>query len=388
MKKVYIICLLILALLSKISIFSQNVHPGADRIEKILPLIYRKRVGLVVNQTSVLSSGIHLLDTLISREVDVIKIFAPEHGFRGDADAGEKIINGKDRKTGLPVISLYGKNYKPTSLQMKDVDVLIFDIQDVGTRFYTYISTMHYVMEACAENNKQCIILDRPNPNDYIDGPVLDMEYKSFVGMHPIPVVHGLTIGELAQMINSEGWLKGSKICDLTVIPVTGWQHGQAYTLPIRPSPNLPNMQSVKLYPSLCFFEATNVSIGRGTDYPFQVLGAPNSKYGEFSFIPKPKEGAKNPLNLNRKCYGEDLRDYKPNGSVELRFLIDFYKKSGQGTAFFSRARFMDLLSGTNKLREQILDGYSEEVIRSSWEKDLIVYKTIRKKYLLYPDNN
>lgn len=387
MKKVYVLLLLIFTLIPKLNIFSQNLQLGADRIAELLPLVEDKKVALVVNQTSVLSSGTHLLDTLLSSKAKVLKIFAPEHGFRGKADAGEKIINGKDTKTGLPVISLYGKNYKPTALQMKDVDVVIFDIQDVGTRFYTYISTMHYVIEACAENGKKCIILDRPNPNDYIDGPVLDTKYRSFVGMHPIPVVHGLTIGELAQMINGEGWLKGNNKCDLTIISMTGWQHGQEYNLPVRPSPNLPDMQSVKLYPSLCFFEATNVSVGRGTEFPFQVVGAPHSKYGEFIFIPRSVEGAKNPLNMNRKCYGEDLRNYNPKKIVELRFLIDFYKKSGQGSAFFTNARFMDLLSGTDKLRMQILNGDSEEKIRDSWEKDLIVYKTMRKKYLLYPDN-
>jgi len=387
MKKVYILLLIFLSTTSNINVFSQNIRLGADRIEEILPLIRGKKTALVVNQTSILSSGTHLLDTLLSCKADIVKIFAPEHGFRGNADAGEKIIDGKDHKTGVAVVSLYGKNRKPTVSQLKDIDILIFDIQDVGTRFYTYISTMHYVMEACAENGKKCIILDRPNPNDYVDGPVLDLKYKSFVGMHPIPVVHGLTVGELARMINGEGWLKGGNKCDLVVISITGWQHGQEYTLPARPSPNLPNMQAIGLYPSLCFFEATDVSVGRGTEWPFQVIGAPASKYGKFSFTPRSMEGAKNPPNINKKCYGEDLRDYKSKKSIELHFLLNFYKKSGKGAAFFTGTQFMDLLSGTNKLRTQIINGYSEDKIRASWQKELTVYKTMRKKYLLYPDN-
>ena len=388
MKKVYIFFLLVIIWISNINLFSQSLQLGADRIGELTPLIDGKRVALVVNQTSILSSGTHLLDRLLENNVNVVKIFAPEHGFRGNADAGEKIVDGKDAKTGVPVISLYGKNYKPSALQMKDTDVVIFDIQDVGTRFYTYISTMHYVMEACAENGKKCIILDRPNPNDYIDGPVLNLKYKSFVGMHPIPVVHGLTIAELAQMINGQGWLKGGNKCDLSVIAMTGWQHGQEYNLPVKPSPNLPNMQAVRLYPSLCFFAATNGSVGRGTDFPFEVAGAPNPKYGDFTFIPKSREGAKNPLNLNKKCYGMDLRNYEAKKAIELHFLLHFYNKSSLGASFFTNARFMDLLSGTNELRLQIIKGYSEEKIRESWSADLATYKTMRKKYLLYPEKD
>jgi Uncharacterized protein conserved in bacteria len=386
MKTVFISFLIILSFVSNIDISAQNIKLGVDRLDILLPKIKDKKVALVVNQTSLQSNSTHLLDALLSEKINIVKIFAPEHGFRGDADAGETIVDGKDSKTGIAVISLYGKNYKPTAAQLNDIDIVLFDIQDVGTRFYTYISTMHYVMEACAENNKQCIVTDRPNPNDFIDGPVLNLKYRSFVGMHPIPVVHGLTVGELAQMINGEGWLKNNVKCDLLVIPMEGWQHGQPYILPVKPSPNLPNSQSIGLYPSLCFFEATNVSVGRGTDFPFQVIGAPSKKYGQFSFTPRSAPGAKNPLNLNKTCYGKDLREYETKKKIELHFLIDFYKKSGQGAAFFTNPKFMDLLAGTSTLRTQIINGYSEDRIRKSWEKDINVYKTIRERYLLYTE--
>lgn len=387
MKKFYVLFIVFVCLVSNIDIFAQNLKLGADRLDLLLPAIKDKRVALVVNQTSLSSEGVHLIDALLAKKINVVKIFAPEHGFRGNADAGEKVIDGKDAKTGIAVVSLYGKNYKPSSEQLKDIDVVIFDIQDVGSRFYTYISTMHYIMEACAENKKLCVILDRPNPNDFIDGPVLKINYRSFVGMHTIPVQHGLTIGELAQMINGEKWLTRNAQCDLLVVPMTGWEHGQEYVLPVKPSPNLPNNHAIALYPSLCFFESTNVSVGRGTDYPFQIIGAPDSKYGNFSFIPRSIEGAKSPLNMNVECYGIDLRDYKTKNIIELRFLIDFYKKSGKGAAFFTNSRFMDLLSGSDSLRLQIINGNSEEEIRKTWEKDLNIYKTIREKYLLYPDN-
>ncbi|WP_108821523.1 exo-beta-N-acetylmuramidase NamZ domain-containing protein [Dysgonomonas sp. Marseille-P4361] len=386
MKKFYT-SLIFFYLISTTFLLGQDLKLGADRLDQLLPLLQEKKIGLVVNQTSCLSSGVHLLDTLLTHEVNVIKIFAPEHGFRGDADAGEKITDGKDSKTGIPVISLYSKNYKPRPDQIEDLDIIIFDIQDVGTRFYTYISTMHYVMEACAENDKSCIILDRPNPNDYIDGPILDLKYRSFVGMHPIPVVHGLTIGELARMINGELWLKDKKQCNLQVVTMTGWVHGQEYILPIKPSPNLPNQQAIKLYPSLCFFEATNVSVGRGTNFPFQVIGAPERKYGDFSFIPVSTPGAKNPLNMNKKCYGIDLRSYKTKPEINLDFLLSFYQKSEKGAAFFSNPKFMDLLSGSNSLRLLISKNKSAEEIKQTWQEDIAKYKTIRERYLLYPDN-
>lgn len=385
MKRSWILPLIILVCSPNIMIFAHKVTLGADRLDQFLPFIKNKKVALVVNQTSVLSDGTHLLDALLTDDVHVSKIFAPEHGFRGDADAGEKIIDGKDAKTGVPLVSLYGRNYKPSPAQLNDVDVVIFDIQDVGARFYTYISTMHYVLEACAENGKECIVLDRPNPKDVVDGPILNLKYKSFVGMHPIPILHGLTIGELANMINEEGWLTNKVKCQLRVVPMTGWSHGQPYSLPIKPSPNLPTDQAISLYSSLCFFESTNVSVGRGTDFPFQIVGAPGSKYGEYSFTPRPNSGNKNPLNSGKECFGMDLRNYKiTREGIDLSFLLHFYKKSGLGNAFFSNAKFMDLLSGSNQLRLQIVKGYSEEDIYKSWENDLADYKTMRQKYLLY----
>lgn len=365
-----------------------QVKVGADRFDILLPMINNRNTALVVNHTSCLADGTHLLDELLKNNVEVKKIFAPEHGFRGDANAGAKIVNGKDAKTGLPIISLYGKTKKPTLEMLRDVDVVIFDIQDVGARFYTYITTMHYVMDACAENGKKIIILDRPNPHDYIDGPVLERRYRSFVGMHPIPVLHGLTVGELAQMINGEGWLTNQRKCDLTVVRVEGWKHGDPYSLPIKPSPNLPNDQSIKLYASLCFFEATNVSVGRGTYFPFQVVGFPNPKYGSFQFVPKSLPGYDtSPLQKGRTCYGIDLRNEKLDKGFTLSYLIDFYKKSGLGAKFFKSTQFMHMLSGTNKLRLQIIEGKSESEIRKTWKDALNDYKVKRKKYLLYVDN-
>lgn len=369
------------------NIISQNIDLklGSDRTDLIMNEVKNQRVALVVNQTSVLSNGVHILDTLIRNRICVMKIFAPEHGFRGNADAGEQIVNGKDAKTGIDVVSLYGKNYKPTAQQLTDVDVVIFDIQDVGARFYTYISTMHYVMEACAENDKKCIILDRPNPNDYVDGPVLDLKYKSFVGMHPIPVLHGLTVGELAEMINGEGWLANGRKCNLKVIKMIGWKHGQPYSLPVKPSPNLPNDQAVRLYASLCFFEATQVSVGRGTNFPFQVVGAPNKRYGSFSFTPLAMSGAKNPLFKGQVCYGVDLRNFNLEEGMTLSFLLDFYKKSALGASFFSSPKFMNLLSGNNILKQQIINGMTEQQIIKSWQPELKKYKLLRTKYMLYP---
>ncbi len=379
-----------LCLLFSISLLgNNNIKVGADRVDEFLPLLRNKNVALTVNHTSCLSDGTHLLDMLLSNNIKVNKIFAPEHGFRGDADAGAKVVNGKDSKTGLPLISLYGRNKKPTAEMLKDVDIVIFDIQDVGARFYTYITTMHYVMDACAEFGKQFIVLDRPNPHDYIDGPVLERRHKSFVGMHPIPVLHGLTVGELAQMINGEGWLTNKRKCDLTVVTTDGWKHGEPYSLPIKPSPNLPNDQSIKLYASLCFFEATNVSVGRGTYFPFQVIGYPNPKFGDFTFTPKSLAGFDtNPLQKGKLCYGVDLRNEKLESGFTLSYLIDFYKKSGLGVQFFKSRQFMNMLSGTNKLQQQIIAGTSEKNIRKSWEQDLKNYKEKRKKYLLYPDKN
>lgn len=365
-------------------------EPGAYQMDRYLPLLQDKRVALVVNQTSMVNDS-HLVDTLLARDITITNVFAPEHGFRGEADAGEKIKDSVDPQTGLPIISLYGSNKKPAPEQLNNVDVVLFDIQDVGTRFYTYISTMHYMMEACAENNKQLIILDRPNPNgDYVDGPLLEAEHQSFVGMHPIPVVHGLTVGELAGMINGEGWLKGGIQCDVEVVTVKDYTHDTPYPLPVRPSPNLPNDQSIQLYPSLCFFEGTVMSIGRGTYFPFQVIGYPNEDFGPFSFTPKSIDGmAKSPKLEGKKCYGVDLRNIETGRGMNLEYLIDFYNKYTTATkdkqkSFFTS--FFTLLAGTEKLQQQIEAGLSEEEIRKSWESDLTAYKDMRKKYLLYPD--
>lgn len=363
---------------------------GAERMDVIVDLLKDKRVGLVVNQTSILEKqNIHLLDALLARQVDVRKVFAPEHGFRGTADAGEEIDDSRDQKTGLPILSIYGKNKKPSAEQLADLDVLVFDIQDVGARFYTYISTMHYIMEACAENDKECIVLDRPNPNDFIDGPILRKGFESFVGMHPIPILHGLTVGELARMINGEGWLKSPiDSCRLQVVTMENWRHGDPYWLPVKPSPNLPNDQSIRLYPSLCLFEATRVSIGRGTYFPFQVIGFPDMKYGTFTFTPISLPGFDtHPLQKDKECYGVDLREYPFEGGFTLSFFLDFYRKAGKDQAtFFSRPQWFDSLTGSKETRLQIIRGLNEEEIRASWHDDLKAYKEMRAKYLLYPD--
>lgn len=369
-----------------------QVKNGADRLEELLPLLENKRISLVVNQTS-LVQNVHLLDTLYNKGVHITQVFAPEHGFRGDADAGEFIKNGKDYRTQVPIISLYGKNKKPQPAQLQQTDIVIFDIQDVGARFYTYISTMFYVMQACAENNKELIILDRPNPCDYIDGPVLDMKYKSFVGMLPIPVLHGCTIGELAQMINGEGWLGNNLQCPLKVITIEDWKHGQPYSLPVKPSPNLPNDQAIALYPSLCPFEGTSVSVGRGTDFPFQIIGSPTTKNLKFRFMPHSMKGSdKHPLHQDTYCYGLNLSSEKniPKG-FSLQYVIQFYNYFQNLTKhaekeFFTRPHWFDLLTGTNQVRLDILKNKTEEQIRSAWQKKLNQYKEIRKKYLLYED--
>lgn len=369
-----------------------QVKNGADRLEELFPLLENKRISLVVNQTS-LVQNVHLLDTLYNKGVHITQVFAPEHGFRGDADAGEFIKNGKDYRTQVPIISLYGKNKKPQPAQLQQTDIVIFDIQDVGARFYTYISTMFYVMQACAENNKELIILDRPNPCDYVDGPVLDMKYKSFVGMLPIPVLHGCTIGELAQMINGEGWLGNNLQCPLKVITIEDWKHGQPYSLPVKPSPNLPNDQAIALYPSLCPFEGTSVSVGRGTDFPFQIIGSPTTKNLKFHFMPHSMKGSdKHPLHQDTYCYGLNLSSEKniPKG-FSLQYVIQFYNYFQNLTKhaekdFFTRPHWFDLLMGTNQVRLDILKDKSEEQIRSAWQKKLNQYKEIRKKYLLYED--
>ena len=367
----------------------ENLKTGAENYENYLPTLKNKKVGVVSNQTSIVSNTTHLVDFLIASEINVLKIFAPEHGFRGTADAGELIIDGKDTKTNLPIISLYGNNKKPKSEQLENLDILVFDIQDVGARFYTYISTLHYIMEACAENHIPLLILDRPNPNGFvIDGPVLEKEFSSFVGMHPVPVAYGMTIGEYAQMINGENWLHTATTseqalqCDLTVIPCLNYNRNASYHLPQRPSPNLPNDQAINLYASLCFFEGTNVSVGRGTDNQFQIYGSPFLPNSGFSFIPEPNFGAKDPLHKGVVCYGEDLSTIEPLSQIELKWLIKAYNTTEDKTKFFNP--FFTKLAGTKKLQQQIEDGISERKIRKSWKSDIELFKEIRKKYLIY----
>ncbi|MBT4959520.1 MAG: DUF1343 domain-containing protein [Flavobacteriaceae bacterium] len=369
--------------------FSQNndkLTLGADQIEFFIDDLKGKNVAIVANQTSKIKSNkkhVHIIDSLLSLNINVKKVFSPEHGFRGIADAGEKVEDGIDLKTGLPIISLHGSNKKPTINQMKDIDVVIFDIQDVGVRFYTYISTLHLVMEAVAENNKKLIILDRPNPNGhYIDGPILENNFKSFVGMHPIPIVHGMTIGELGIMINKEGWLKNKINCDLKVIPIENYDRNIIYDLPEKPSPNLPNKKSINLYPSLCLFEQTPISIGRGTEMQFQIIGNPDWKKTDFKFKPKSMSGAKSPKHLNEICNGIDLRNSPLLNEINLEWIIYAYNKSKNKTSFF-RSGF-NRLAGNDKLKEQIINGLSEKEIKLSWKKGIENFKSIRSKYLLY----
>lgn len=363
-----------------------EILPGADRPEIYLPMLRGKKVALAVNQTSILPSkeNMHLVDFLLEQGIEVKKVFVPEHGFRGKADAGEKVDNSIDSATGLPLVSLYGSSKKPSEEALADVDIVIFDIQDVGIRFYTFISTLHYLMEACAEQDKKLMIFDRPNPNgDYIDGPVLEKGYESFVGMHPIPIVHGLTVGELAQMINGEGWLEGAVKAPIEVIPVANWNHEDHYSLPVKPSPNLPNDLAIRLYPSLCFFEGTDISLGRGTMFPFQVYGYPDPKFGDFTFTPVSIEGmSKYPPQQDKLCYGKDLRDEPLSHHFTLSYLLDAYRIADKGASFFNA--FFDKLAGSDQLRKSIIAGKSEESIRSSWERELDAYKTKRKLYLIY----
>jgi uncharacterized protein YbbC (DUF1343 family) len=363
---------------------------GADQSHLYLPMLKGKRVGLVVNQTAQVGK-VHLVDFLKSKQVTITGIFAPEHGFRGDHSAGEKVKTNVDPKTGITVYSLYGNQKKPSKEVLAKMDVLIFDIQDVGARFYTYISTLHYVMEACAENNKTLIILDRPNPNGhYIDGPILDTAFKSFVGMHPVPVVHGCTIAEYALMINGEGWLKNKAQCKLEVIKIKNYKHWDAYQLPVRPSPNLPNMSSVYLYPSLCFFEGTNYSIGRGTPYPFQFVGKPDCSIGSDSLIPKNLPGiADHPPHEGKLCIGFNLTEYGKqvafhSKQINLFWLLDLYKNDADKANFFTP--FFDKLAGTDQLRKQIIAGKSQAEIRATWQEGLDQYRKKRMRYLMYAD--
>lgn len=363
------------------------ITPAAERPDEYLPLLKGKKIGLVANHTA-LNKEEHLLDFMLRSGIEVNYIFAPEHGFRGEASAGEKILDGKDPKTGVEVVSLYGKINKPQPEHLKNIDILVFDIQDVGCRFYTYLSTLFLCIEACAENNTPLLVLDRPNPNgDYVAGPILDMQYSSFVGIIPVPVVHGCTLGEMALMINGEQWHKAQKKADITVVKVDSYSHPDSYVLPVPPSPNLPNHLSVRLYPSLCFFEATSVSIGRGTEFPFQVVGGTNSALGDFSFTPQNMPGiAANPPNMNKTCYGVDLRTLNEAPPFTLKYFLDFYHKYPDEKEFLTNERWLNLLAGTNRLIADIRKGMTEEQITETWKTELETYKQIRKKYLLYPD--
>jgi uncharacterized protein YbbC (DUF1343 family) len=362
------------------SVNAQNIVLGAERTETYLPLLKNKKVGVIGNQSSMIVNT-HLVDSLLSLGIDVVKVFSPEHGFRGTADAGAIIEDGIDVKTGTPIISLYGNNKKPTREQLQGIDILVFDIQDVGVRFYTYISTLHYVMEAAAESNIKVIVLDRPNPNGhYVDGPILDTAFQSFVGMHTIPVVHGMTIGEYAKMIPGEKWI--AEDCDLTVIKMENYTHNTNYDLPIKPSPNLPNARAVNLYPSLCLFEGTTISIGRGTDYPFQHFGAPYLK-SNYSFMPKSGEGSKYPKHEDIVCFGTDLR-FQDNylTTINLNWIIEAYKQCPEKEEFFNN--FFDKLAGTDKLRKQIIAGKTAKEIKATWQEGLTSFKKLRRNYLIY----
>ena len=391
-KALFVLSIFILLNLSSCSMPPQDMSiiTGAEQTELYLSKLENKRVAIVANHTTLIK-GKHLVDLLLSLDVDIKKIFSPEHGFRGKADAGEHVINYIDKKTGLPVISLYGSNKKPKLSDLNNIDVLIFDLQDVGVRYYTYISTMHYVMEACAQAGVDIIILDRPNPNGfYVDGPVLNLKFKSFVGMHPVPIVHGMTIGEYAQMINGEKWLTNKITCKLDIIPCKNYTHKSRYTLPVNPSPNLQNMRSIYLYPSLGFFEGTSLSVGRGTMFPFQVFGAPNFNQGEFVFMPKSIEGAsKYPKHQNKQCFGVDLRkidvdDLKNTTQIQLKWILLGYQQSGDKNQFFKK--FFYNISGVEDLKKQIINNKSEKEIRETWQTELNAFKKIRKKYLLYSD--
>ncbi|MFV8782046.1 exo-beta-N-acetylmuramidase NamZ domain-containing protein [Microbulbifer sp. SA54] len=366
----------------------ESSRTGAEQPEAYLPLLAKQQIGLVVNQTSRVGDR-HLIDVLRARDVAIARIFALEHGVRGSVENGGKVADGIDGPSGLPIVSLYGSQYKPTEESLRGLDWLVFDIQDVGVRFYTYISSLHYLMQACADFDVPLLVLDRPNPNgDYVDGPVLEPAFRSFVGMHPIPLVHGMTVGELARMINGEGWLDNAARCDLTVIPVSGYRRSQSYSLPVRPSPNLPNDLAIRLYPSLGLFEGTTVSVGRGTASPFQILGHPADTRGEYVFTPLPVPGAsENPKHNGVLLRGDDLRGATPGRRLDLAPLLDWFGRSGErGDDFFSRAAFFDKLAGTDQLRRAVLAGDSEAQIRATWQPALAAFREQRKPYLLYPD--
>jgi uncharacterized protein YbbC (DUF1343 family) len=368
---------------------NHNIKSGAHRTAIYLPLLAGKNVGLVANNTSLINNT-HLADSLQRLGINIISIFTPEHGFTGTADAGEPVSDSSVSGKNIKLISLYNGNNKPSAGDLKDIDIMVFDIQDVGVRFYTYISTLHYVMEACAQAEIPLVVLDRPNPNGYyVDGPVLQAQFISFIGMHPVPVVYGMTIGEYAQMINGERWLGGGLQCPLKVVLCENYRHDYYYELPVSPSPNLGNMRAVYLYPSLCLFEGTVINVGRGTDFPFQVYGHPEYREKDFFYIPQPTRGAKNPRHRDTKCYGVDLRNrdiesIRNEKQINLSYITDAYRKMNRPKNFFTD--YFNYLAGNAILKKQIVEGLSEEQIRSSWHDELSRFKTIRKKYLLYPD--
>ncbi len=387
----YLLCISLIflgSILAKTQNITDNCFKtGADRPELYLPLLQNKNVSIVTNQTGLMSDKTHIVDFLVQNKINIKSIFAPEHGFRGNADAGEHVKNGVDSKTGLPIVSLYGDNKKPRPDQLKNTDIILFDIQDVGVRFYTYISTLTYVMEAAAENNITVIVLDRPNPHDgYIDGPILQPKWTSFVGMHPVPVVYGLTIGEYGNMVNGEQWLKNKAKADYTVIPMLNYHKQKRYSISDRPSPNLPNDTSIQLYPSLCFFEGTQVSVGRGTDLPFQIYGSPWTKNLPYKFTPKPNYGAKDPFLNGKLCYGENLSANKTEfRELKLEWLLKAYHNyKNPQQDFFLKNLFFDKLAGTDELRKQIIARKSETEIRNFWKKGLEEFSKIRSKYIIY----
>lgn len=384
MKDLFKITFLFLVVVTSEVLAQQQILTGAAQAELYVQKLKGKKVGVVAHQASLVDRKTHLIDALLEAQIAVVKVFAPEHGFRGDADAGESVSDQKDIKTGLPILSLYGKNRKPAAVSLQGIDLMVLDLQDVGVRFYTYLSTLHYVMEACAEQGIPLILLDRPNPNThYVDGPILEEDCKSFVGMHPVPIVSGMTIGEYAQMINGEKWLAGQVQCELTVIPLKNFTHQTPYEIPIRPSPNLPNAQSIALYPSLCLLEPTVISVGRGTEMQFQIYGHPRLPKSSFSFTPKPNYGAKKPKLMDELCHGEDLSRVDRPNKIELQWLIRAYSNFPDKENFFKKGFFR--IAGTQKLQEQLTAGQNEKQIRKTWEKDLEDFRAIRQKYLLYP---
>ncbi len=375
--------------------FKKDIVLGADQVDVYTSMLLNKKVAFCGNQTSILTNKTHVVDTLLSLKVNVQKIFTPEHGLRGTADAGEKVANSIDKKTGLPVISLYGNNKKPTTEQLKGIEIMVFDIQDVGARFYTYISTLHYIMEACAQNNIHVLILDRPNPNGfYVDGPVLDTALRSFVGMHPVPIVHGMTIGEYAQMINGEKWIKSKSTCSLTVIKCKKYSHKDYYELPVNPSPNLTSMQAIYLYPTTCLLEGTSMSVGRGTKEPFRNIGMPGFKTGRNYFKPVSTPGAKEPKYKNVKCRGIYISDSLVNvflarPKIHMPLIVTAYIKSANQKTFFTEKGSFNILAGDKNLK-RLIRNFTEaskySIFHEAWDPALNEFKSMRKKYLLYPD--